>query len=57
MASYSWRSSKWHPIVGDAWRAGLTLDTFVFWGDGGHGHGCEESICHLDFATEVLDLC
>ena len=36
----------------------LTLDTFLFWGDGGRGRGCEEPIiCHLHFAAEVPDLC
>ena len=44
-------------MVGDAWRAGLTLDTFAFWVDGGRDRGCEESICHLNFATKVPDLC
>ena len=51
-------------MLGDAWRAGFTMNTSFFWGggggaggDGGRGRGCEEPICHLDFATEVPDLC
>ena len=29
------RSPKWHPMVGDAWRAGLALDTSFFFSGGG----------------------
>ena len=50
------RLSKSYPMVGDAWTAGLTLDTPFFGGggvDGGRGCGCEEPICHLNFATKV----
>ena len=50
------KSSKWHPMVGDGWRAGLTLDTLYFLGGDG-GRGCDGPICHLNFATEVPDLC
>ena len=35
-------------------RVGITLDTL---GLGVGGRGCEEPICHLDFATEVTELC
>ena len=47
-------------MVGDAWRAGLTFDTSFLGGgggSGGRGRGCEEPICHLDFATEVFVIC
>ena len=29
----------------------------VLGGDGGRGRGREEPICHLNFSTEVPDLC
>ena len=47
MASYGWRCLESWPYSGH----------FVFGGDGGRGRGCEEPICHLNFATKVFDLC
>ena len=50
MASYGWRCME-------SW---LYSGHLLFWGGGGgggRGRGCEELVCHLDFATtEVPDL-
>ena len=49
MASYGWRCMERWPYSGHL--------VFLGGGDGGRGRGCEELICHLDFATKVPDLC
>ena len=54
MASYGWRSME-------SWLYSGHLLLFFLGGGGGggggRGRGCEEPICHLESATEVLDLC
>ena len=45
-------------MVGDAWRAGLTVDTFVLGGtEVVVGVHCEEPICHLDSAATEVPVC
>ena len=49
MASYGWRCMESWPYSG-----------YLLFGrgrGGGGGRGREEPICHLNFATEVPDLC